>query len=711
MPRIAHSRSIRYVAAALLFAATGAEARPLAGCDLLLLKNKELEAYVAETPEERREALDRFFEAVREFEPDPAFDESSADLSAAWWRIAFARRGGPIPIPAQMKMEELNALARSKNAPLYMRSLKTAHQISEFRIRTSLFFTRAGAAIENAFRGAGRWVTDAGSKLVPGALRREAEALFAKTEKLKAVRKTADALRAVGRGARATGRFVRKLPKYFEVAPRVSNAGRARTITLYGALKLRSALLAGIDFLSPLHLRTFLPERWLERTAPVFAKLEKDRFYVPNPEDLAILRKYGAETKFYERQQLLQENPRWFRGLRIVDATYRWTVAGLTASAIGLAISQSAWGDPPIDIDQLLNDPRYKLLPNQIQLINESVPFPHLAIRIGDMVYSYGFTHMTAQSLETYLRSHQPNGDGSGTFFERQRSMQIVTLNLAPDEIAKMRAHFEGQDGKAYDLAAIEKDMDPEYVKLRRYLLLQSNKEYKNVTFVNDCASMVARALRKETGIAIPKMIDASPSSIMMYFGMEKQAGNPKVESIRLVKGSKDQNATLQLIRNAYINAREARFFFQPTVFAFNQTYRAVIDGTSKPKDLQRFDEGFVAGEIARHDRIEKQVREDPDLNYYFVNRAKLAVDPDLRKEAEDYFTEIYSSELKRVESNYQELDQILGALYKLEFYGEAEQSLLNRRSFDLAKSLDDPEFHAEIDDLLESVRRRPAGN
>jgi hypothetical protein len=470
---------------------------------------------------------------------------------------------------------------------------------------------------------------------------------------------------------------------------------------------LRSLLLSGFDFLSPVHLRTFLPEKWIERTAPVFTKLEKDPKFIPTGEDLEVLRRYGAVDAFEKRRTLLLAYPAWFRSVRMSDRIYRWGVAGLGAVALGVAVLQSALGDePPTDIEEFLNAPKNRLLPNQIQLFNETLPFPHLAVRIGDVVYSYGVTHMTASPVAQYLRTHQPKGDGSGGFFQRQRSIQVVTLDLAPEEASKMRRHFEGLEGRAYDLEAIQSDMNPEYRKLRRHLSLQEKKKYENVTLVNDCASMVVQALNRRTSVRVPTSIDPSPSSVMMYLAAEKALGNPKVKSIRLVKGSRGQNPTLQILRNAYVNAREARLYFHPLYFALAQGHRAILEKVAGPRGLQYFDSDFVTRERERQDLVEAEVRADRDLAYYLENRQALARDAKLRDQAKNYFREIYADELARVENGYNELDQILASLYRLEYYAEAESELLGERSFDLKGSLDDPEFYAEIQDLLRSVQR-----
>jgi hypothetical protein len=680
---------LTFAIAALLPVGARAAARP--ACEALFAKGLDLDYYRAETAAKRAEARAKFFRWADELAGEVRSVEAaaipSADLSAAWWRIAFARRNSSSVEKGLLEMGELDAILRARDPGARLRALDSAYRISEFRLRTSLHFDRAAGKIGTALRKARKGISKRTYERLPGSLRERAESILAKTA--------------------AVGRRARELPAYFDVSPRVSNANRARTVTLYAALKLRSILIGGIDFLSPVHLRTFLPERWLERTAPIFSKLEKDPKFVPMGEDLEILRRYGAEAAFEKRSALLAKNPKWFRTLRIADRTYRWGVAALGAVAIALAVEQSALGDePPVDIDAFLADPKNRLLPNQIQLLNETIPFPHLAVRIGDVVYSYGVSHMTSQPIGAYLRSHQPQGDGSGGFFSRQRSVQVVTLDLAPDETAKIQRHFRDQDGRAYDFEAIQSEMNPEYRELRRHLSLQEKKKYENVTLVNDCASMVVRALNLQTSMRVPTAIDPSPSSILMYLGAEKMLGNPRVKSIRLVKGSRDQSPVLQLLRNAYVNAREARLYFHPLSFAVAQGHRTYLEASRGARGLQYFDSDFLSRERERRDSIEEEVRADRDLDYYLKNRETIARDSTHWKKAQEYFQEVYSDQLGRIESGYNELDDILGSLYRLEYYAEAEKELLGSKSFDLQKSLDDPEFFSEIQELLRSVRQ-----
>jgi hypothetical protein len=267
-----------------------------------------------------------------------------------------------------------------------------------------------------------------------------------------------------------------------------------------------------------------------------------------------------------------------------------------------------------------------------------------------------------------------------------------------------MRKHFETAEGKAYDFDAIAAEVNPEYRRLRRYLSLQENKRYENITLVNDCASMVARALRRETSIFIPTTIDPSPSSIMLYLGLEKLQGDPRIGKVQLVKASAEPNSLLHLLRNAYVNAREARLFYHPVGFAVAHGYRSVIDATRNDSELQAFDVDFLERERMRKDEVEAAVRGDGDLAFFLKQKAKLAGDSALRRQAQNFFERTYDENLGAVETDYGDLDRTLGALYRLQYYSEAEREILGRRTFDLERALDDPQFFTQIQSLLESL-------
>ena len=141
-----------------------------------------------------------------------------------------------------------------------------------------------------------------------------------------------------------------------------------------------------------------------------------------------------------------------------------------------------------------------------------------MAIEMDGKVFSYGQTHMTVRSSREYLLSQdiaelaadgkKPAANSSTLdgaintlgLDKISRSVQMVTLNLPKEE----------------------KD------NLRRYFELQTGKAYHNYTLAMDCATMVMKALEKQTQMPVPGIphtgftIDASPSLVMMYMGMLK---------------------------------------------------------------------------------------------------------------------------------------------------------------------------------------------
>src|SRR5690606_26912043 len=85
---------------------------------------------------------------------------------------------------------------------------------------------------------------------------------------------------------------------------------------------------------------------------------------------------------------------------------------------------------------------------HQIQILNEVTPMPHTAIRIGDYVYSHGISVLTQKHVDFYLRSQQiqngatPSSAPKLSPIATKRSLDVITLNLTPEIVAKIQAEL-----------------------------------------------------------------------------------------------------------------------------------------------------------------------------------------------------------------------------------------------------------------------------
>ena len=356
-----------------------------------------------------------------------------------------------------------------------------------------------------------------------------------------------------------------------------------------------------LNFLNPLPMR-LLPSP----TKKIFLALWQDAHFLPTSEQWQILERFHLTSAFLQRQQFLQSHPSWHRhrrSLRTGINLLHWTSAGL-----GTLLIYQQLQSEMINLQQLLNDPKWQLAPHQVQIINETVPFPHTALRIGNTVYSYGQRHLNIKSIQEYLamrdvaqllrdryqqdsqiqdRQGKQSWDLNQTItklgLERlPQSLQIITLNLTLQQVGK----------------------------LQRYLELQMAKEYYNVTFVNDCTTMTLRALSLATDFKFSRLMDASPAQMMMYFSALLALKDRRVSSITQVVLREDFNQWGHLARNSYINILESRIFLD--LMWFNQIYRLWIDLTVKELEwynpevlavIQEW-EKFVEEELATNPQI-----------------------------------------------------------------------------------------------------------
>lgn len=165
-------------------------------------------------------------------------------------------------------------------------------------------------------------------------------------------------------------------------------------------------------------------------------------------------------------------------------------------------------------------DSAIPLRDDQIQILNETTPFPHMAIRIGNMVYSHGMEALTQMPVDLYLR--------------------VQLLQQLPKD-AGTSAKIMSAAGKQRVVDSVVLNLDKETVlRIRDQLLSETNKDYKNKTFVNSCSSMVVRVLKEEgIDVSVP-FLDASPSMVLSQLALQNMQGALNKEGKPLVDGVYD---------------------------------------------------------------------------------------------------------------------------------------------------------------------------
>lgn len=245
-----------------------------------------------------------------------------------------------------------------------------------------------------------------------------------------------------------------------------------------------------------------------------------------------FLMSHNLVEAFDQRGEFLRTHPKVYQLRKTYEITQIAATNLAYIAAAGFAINSV---HNEATLESLVTDEKYKTSDSEIQIINETVPLPHLAIRIGDRVYSYGQEFMTANNVIDYFESNYQNGANSDLLAP---ATQVVTYSLSRPEVERLTKFLEAQHGKRYE----------------------------NVTGVNDCASMCVAALKANTSLddEILNAFHFSPSIAIL-----KLMANPKCKNAFTLNFSANKkHDDLRLARNAWINFVETKLFLNPALLA-----------------------------------------------------------------------------------------------------------------------------------------------
>lgn len=344
--------------------------------------------------------------------------------------------------------------------------------------------------------------------------------------------------------------------------------------------------------------RIFIPAPYRgipSATGGLFQDLWKNPERVLSEAEVELLKSRGLYESYLRQKEVLKQHPIW-RRIRL-SLNYLATAARYASviAAVNLGIQQARYGI--ISAQEYRTNPIYRIQDDEVRIITDVVPFPHLAIQIGDQIYSYGQTHVSSSTLFEYLQlrevtqAQEPEEEQVSTITNSfqvddlmrwtrlnrlPRSVQIITLKVTPDERDSLKRYFE----------------------------LQVGKRYQNTTFVNDCATMVVRGLEAHSSInfcGFSQLIDASPSQLTMNFAAMKVFNPSRVGEIYLVYTDDEAIGLGHSIRNAYINIVESNLFIE--YFFLNQLHRLFVDIRYSEEELHNIDPELL--------EVIKQIEED----------------------------------------------------------------------------------------------------
>lgn len=430
----------------------------------------------------------------------------------------------------------------------------------------------------------------------------------------------------------------RRIGQFFTGQSSVFHAPKEKKTHQKVARGLQETLRAAIRFFSP------LPNRFLETpTEPIFRSQWADPSYQPSSKEVAVLQKYDALSIFEKKKFFMQSHPLWTRFRKLFDQSVRAAIAASFALAINNGYQAHA---------SLLSGPEFIQAqhqttdPYETALIVDYVPFPHLAILIGENVYSFGYTHLTVRPLSIYLQARDETAVAS-TLESLPRSVEAIELKLSLEEARK----------------------------LKHALVLKTAQRYKNITFVNDCSTMVMRALRANTSVDVSQLIDASPSQVAMYFSLRKLLGDVRVGTISQIALEDTGSPMSHLIRNTAINAIESRMFL--SLLGIDQSQRAFVDFAYDESELTHLDPEVESEMQSWKEDVDHSLTHDRQIAYFESLGDALRRDPELAQIASGYFDREISRSVALATDAASDLRQILFHQYRAELLIKKKLDLL----------------------------------
>jgi len=227
---------------------------------------------------------------------------------------------------------------------------------------------------------------------------------------------------------------------------------------------------------------------------------------------------------------------------------------------------------------------------NYVDIFVDINGFSHLAIQMDGMVYSYGVDSMSTVPVITYINENVykigeklKKGESRGLLDSATRQLQVIRLNLDAESKLKLKSDLEKS----------------------------SYMRYENHTFYNDCATMIARALRRSAEIEVPQALNASPSQMGMYFSLLKtlqaqnKEGSPLVSKVFSVHIDLPEWKIINNVNEAATNILESHLFVR--MLPVFETWKAYLNVTIPEEKLQSWRPGVLDEfkEIRRESSIE----------------------------------------------------------------------------------------------------------
>ncbi len=409
-----------------------------------------------------------------------------------------------------------------------------------------------------------------------------------------------------------------------------------------------------LKLLSPIPLKDYSHELYT-----VFHKLWLDISYKPTEREILILKKYKALDLFEDRRLFLEKHPVWAKNRKRLGRVFN------NAKFLSFFIAASLlFEEKKVFLQNFLREDQFLLKGGDIQILNDVVPFPHTAIRIGNKVYSYGQTHLYVKTVEEYLKLRTIKREKGEIDFSK-----LSTLNGLIE--------FSGLNDLSQSLQVVTIHLSiKERNALKRYLEMQTAKRYLNITFVNDCTTMAVRALSLNTGLKFNPLIDASPSQFLMSLSLKKMAGDKRIGSFYLLLLDQKESFLKHQLRDTYINMIESKIFIELALL--NWPWRFFVDLFYDKNKLQYYGPEVLKEIEAWKLVVKKSLENDPE---FLLLQEKLKRRSDLV--LKESLKEKFEMELKNAQDEISYYDSdfktIIFAKYRLELLKEMYEKIKKR--------------------------------
>lgn len=286
----------------------------------------------------------------------------------------------------------------------------------------------------------------------------------------------------------------------------------------------------------------------------VFSKLWWNYDYSPTAQEVKLLKDKNLYEYFSHRQIMLQRNRALFRTRHALE--YVKVAVLIFLSLFTYTQEYELWNNHSLVNDWLLG-PDFDSAGNPIvQLVLETTPYPHAAIRIGPNVYYYTSHALVKTNKVQYFKHDRflldelRNDSSADSQWNKlldkaneqgmnvDRTVRLVDLNLTRDQISKLNVD----------------------------LTVQTHKVYDHFFKANESMYLLSRTLEADTKFRLPFPIDSLPDAGASFLYLMKMRDKDvlrktsPIGKFSIIIYKSDTSMIGALARASYMTTLEIKF-------------------------------------------------------------------------------------------------------------------------------------------------------